>query len=1051
MEVAQYGIGTWDAEVWGNHRALVTTTESAGAYRAVIPWRRSDYHPEKKGVFVRDEDSGEEAACVYVRSLTADAGEIAFSVQPGQGRNRTFGIYYLRYEGTTRAPYPQITYRAQPEPGDRGLWERLRDTWDDLPWAHVQRIESCGAIHSFFPMEVAATSEEMGRLTAQHSDHAFLLFAEERTFPIKMTHTVPYRWIERGPFQAAGGTAPANAYLAFQIGVFAHRQDLSHLTVEVSELVPQTGGGEGAAGEGAAGEGGVEGEVIPAGAVTCFNLSGTDWDGKPLAPDVSVPEGRVQALWFGVDLAEDQQPGRYHGMVTVRDDAGNAERIPVEVVVAQGVAPHREDDQPHLHSRLRWLNSDLGREETPIDPYTPVQLADDGATFSLLGRTVRVGAHGLPDRITSFFTPEVTGVGEEPFEILGGAVTFDVCMAGGATRTDETTTGAAAAHHGQEDRRGGASTAGTDATGTGATGTGASAMNARVNDDGWGVVSTERRIGAVCISTTATVEPDGCVEYTCLVGADERCEVDDIALEVPFAAGAARLMLGLGRPGGRCPDTLDWRWDPPHANQDAVWIGTERGGLQVSLKDEHYRRPLNTNFYRLQPLRLPTSWGNDGAGGITLRRDGGAAIHGDENGVYRLRCYSGPRVIAAGETLTFSFRLLVTPFRPIDTERQWSTRFCHKYGDPAEIQAQGANVINVHHAQPVNPFINYPFLRPQELKEYADTIHNLGMKLRLYYTVRELTNHAPEVFAFRSLGEEIFSHGPGGGHSWLQEHFRDDYIAAWHVFSYGCVATATSGESRWHNYYVEGINWLARQMEIDGIYIDDLAFDRTTMKRVRRVLDRHRDGALIDLHSANQFNEKDGYANSMNLYMEHLPYLDRVWFGEYFKYDQGPQYWMTEVAGIPFGTMGEMLQDGGHPWRGMLYGMTGRYPHEGGDPRPVWSVWNRFGIEGSRMLGYWAPSCPVDTSHPDILATVYAQDQRWLIALGSWAPAAEEVTLTIQWEQLPFGPEEADLWAPPMEGLQAEAHYAATGPIPIPAAAGALLILTRKARGSTQA
>ena len=80
------------------------------------------------------------------------------------------------------------------------------------------------------------------------------------------------------------------------------------------------------------------------------------------------------------------------------------------------------------------------------------------------------------------------------------------------------------------------------------------------------------------------------------------------------------------------------------------------------------------------------------------------------------------------------------------------------------------------------------------------------------------------------------------------------------------------------------------------------------MKRVRKVLDRRRPGALIDLHSANQYNPRDGFAASANLYLEHFPYIDRLWFGEYFDYDAPPDYWLVEISGIPFGLMGEMLE-----------------------------------------------------------------------------------------------------------------------------------------------
>jgi hypothetical protein len=71
------------------------------------------------------------------------------------------------------------------------------------------------------------------------------------------------------------------------------------------------------------------------------------------------------------------------------------------------------------------------------------------------------------------------------------------------------------------------------------------------------------------------------------------------------------------------------------------------------------------------------------------------------------------------------------------------------------------------------------------------------------------------------------------------------------------------------------------------------------MKRVRKVLDRGNPGALIDLHSANQYNPRDGYASSANLYLEHFPFLNRLWFGEYFDYDARPDYWLVEISGSP--------------------------------------------------------------------------------------------------------------------------------------------------------
>jgi hypothetical protein len=131
---------------------------------------------------------------------------------------------------------------------------------------------------------------------------------------------------------------------------------------------------------------------------------------------------------------------------------------------------------------------------------------------------------------------------------------------------------------------------------------------------------------------------------------------------------------------------------------------------------------------------------------------------------------------------------------------------------------------------------------------------------------------------------------------------------------------------------------------------------------------------------------RDGFANSANLYLEHFPFIDRLWFGEYFDYDQPPDYWLTEVSGIPFGLMGEMLEKGGNPWRGMVFGMTSRLPWAG-DPRPLWTAWDEFGLVGSRMIGFWVPNAPVRTDRTDVLATSYVRPDRVLIAIGTFAPS----------------------------------------------------------------
>ncbi len=213
----------------------------------------------------------------------------------------------------------------------------------------------------------------------------------------------------------------------------------------------------------------------------------------------------------------------------------------------------------------------------------------------------------------------------------------------------------------------------------------------------------------------------------------------------------ATYFMGMNRPGGMFSDSArtpyTWKWDVATRNQDAFWIGNINGGLQLTFKDEKYVRPLNTNFYLQSPLRLPRSWGNDGKGSCSF-------VPGDHGSA--ATCGSGPRTLVAHDTLWFNFRVLITPFHGIDTKTHFSTRYMHAYQPVDTARAVGANLVNVHHATPINPFINYPFLRPAEMKAYADSLHAAGMRLKIYYTVRELTNRAPEFWALRSSAPKSF-------------------------------------------------------------------------------------------------------------------------------------------------------------------------------------------------------------------------------------------------------------------------------------------------------
>ena len=962
--------GNWDPHLvageegfsWGNHRAVVVVEDpSVEAVTVTIPWRRRDADPSSKSVVVLDSATGQPVPNALATRIENASGDVFFQPNPGSD---TYHVYYMPWH-STGSYYPTITYpdmAIEPETE----WGQAAHQASGLPMARTTHIQSVDDFHSFFPMEVIATTEETAAFMAGISP-GWRLVAEHRDFPVRMRHLIPWHWTTRSETNVLRSLVLRDEAFTFQVVVVAASEDLTDLEVSFGGF-PESWR-----------------ETL-----TCFNCGGINERGEPFEKEIEVPASTVLPIWIGVRIPADQPAGKVVGTVTVATERAGSHSVEVELEVLDGRAVNGGDNEPDLMTRLAWLDSTVGTDpDFIIEPFEPV--AFDGHLLSILGRRVELGATGLPDSISSFFTPELV-VGPDAAQILARPLELEVVVNGQSESFESTP------FEIQQATRSGAH---------------------------WTVESASEHFD---MTVEGAHEYDGMLDYRISLTALADVDVGDIALPIHFEPSAATYMLGLGRMGGRRPPTLDWTWAVEN-HHEGLWLGGVNKGLQYVLRDDNYARPLNTNFYRNQPLRMPPSWFNEGRGGIQILEGTDAVIAHN---------YSGPRTLAAGDTLHFNIRFLITPFKPIDTKTHFNTRFVHQYVPVDQVKDWGGTVVNIHHANEINPYINYPFFNLDQQAEYIDRAHELGIKFKLYYTIRELTYKAYEMFALRSLGDEILNDGEGGGHSWLQEHLEDDYHSAWHAFRVDDAAILNKGTSRWTNYYIAGLDWLAENQHIDGLYLDDIAFSRETVKRLVTVLHEHRDEVIIDLHSANQFNERDGFINSAMLYMEHFPFISRLWFGEYFDYDQGPDYWMTEVAGLPFGLMGEMLQDGGHPYRGLLYGMTARKYGES-DPRPVWAMMNEFDIAESRMLGYWLEDAPVLTGNPQVLATTYVKPDSVLIALASWSDTDEVVDLEVDFEAL--GLEDgARAHAPSVEGLQ-EASEVDLSAVKLPAGMGVFLVL----------
>ena len=976
----EFTTGEWKEDSLGYHRVVIENKVDADAIFVEVPWRRRDKEPWNKKVILTCDETEKRVDNIFCLSSDNERGRFVF--QPVNGAGKYF-LYYLPGKMEGRSNYPTVNYPPPPQTADNAWIElhNLRDSLSvaSLPGAYVSAIQSRDVFNSFYPMEIIATGKEVRSMLEKYPGKTYLLFPEDRSHSIRMYDYLPLRWIEKGPSDIIEGETKKGEYFTFQVGLYCIKDSIEGIEISFSDLM--SGGGN---------------IVIHHDSISSFNTGGINWDGKSFSKKVSVAQGKVQPLWFGFMIPEETDTRKIRGKMIINPLGQEPETLRIKIMISNEIINNHGDDNPYLMTRLRWLNSDIAFDDEITEPFIAIE--KEKKSLKILGRKIDIGSCGLPSRYLTYFNPSNTALEAEAENVLASPMKLDIYRSNGS-------------------------------------------QIYFVNEEpvfeksgpGKYTWKTLCKSSAIEMQAEGSLEFDGFSSIRINIQAIQDIDLSDIRLAMQIRKKFATYFMGLGLRGGQRPYYISWKWDRMK-HQEGAWIGNVNGGLQFTLRDDGYERPLNTNFYREKPLIMPEGWYNEGKGGIKISSNEYTAD---------INCYSGSRNLKKGDELVFTINLLFTPFKPIETDRQWNTRFYHRYEDLDSIKNYGANVVNVHHATEINPWINYPFLEQEKMKNYIDEAHSRCMRVKIYNTIRELSNRAPELFAIRSLGHEIFSPGPGGGFNWLQEHLVNDYIAAWFVPQYKDAAIINSGMSRWHNYYIEGINWLSINMAIDGLYLDDIAFDRTTMKRLRKVLDRNRDSALIDLHSANQYNVRDGYTNSANLYMEHFPYVDRLWFGEYFDPALPPDFWLVEMSGIPFGLMGEMLQDGGNQYKGLVYGMTSRAPWSG-DPRNIWDMFDEFGISKSEFIGYWSEECPVTTGYRHAPASVYKKEDRIMVAIANWYDEHKDLWLNTDWNKIGMNRNEVVYRAPYIRDFQEEKVYSPWERIPVEPGKGVILIIEER-------
>lgn len=1018
--LAAYRSAQWDRSR-GNHRAVVRVRHEADIVCAYLPWRRRDVHPEAKHVLVIDARTDRVVGNVVVATCNREYGEILFQPVSGPG---DYHLYYLvpeedKYSATwPRSSFPIILYkRPQHRPEEswlekHGLTRQALEStplpttvpgekeiypapWRKLPVCELVAFQSRGERHSFYPMELIATLDELNEQEHRFRFAPFMLFPERRTHPIRMTDAIPYCWAvrSRGEMTCLSDTVMRNEYYVFQVGLYASKKLLKKVSVSCSDLKSGSGA------------------LIPAGKLTCFNLEGTDHRGKLFTKSLDVEYRRIQALWFGLDVARDAAPGVYEGTLTVEAEGEAPQPIQLSLTVEDKVLEDRGDGDHWRLSRLRWLNSRIAVDDDVCAPFTPIVVG--GNAVDILGRRIAIDRNGMLQQATSFI--DMFEIREQGRAVLREPARLEI-LAGGKVLTSE------------------------DAT-----------VTCTYKSPGLARFASTFRAGKLGVRVETAVEMDGFVGHTLILASEQPVALDGLRLTLPFAEAASGSFMSLSdmsidqvSPSSRFGDTPHaWRY--PIERFELLWLGAYNAGLC---------------------LRVPPgekAWINDGRGQVSLSRtDAGRNLVVD----------TGPMVLEGSTRL--NVELYVTPFKPLTADK-WRQRHYHDAcGCTPELgrgETAGANIFTYHHGNKAHPYISYPFLVADGLKKLADRIHAGGGRMKAYYTIRELSDRAPELWALRSLGNEILSASdakpgypdyhlgyeelsqlpmeyqlrcewawPFTGSTWMCEHLVSGYHPRWHqpVADLPDVIDASlqvSGSSRWSNFYLEGLRWLITHAGMDGLYLDGITFDRDAFKRVRKVLVRTKPEGLIDYHS---------HPTAIG----QMPYFDRLWNGEGADYSGGPDYWLVAVSGVPFGVSGELLGERASVQRGMVFGLSQRYgwmDESKVNPAGLWKWWDAFDIAGADMIGFWQDRCPVKTGHDRVKATAYVHEgKRVAIAVASWAPETVTVTLDLDWAAVGLAPDKATLSIPEIPIFQAASKDVSLDAVTIEPDKGWILVIERR-------
>ena len=369
----------------------------------------------------------------------------------------------------------------------------------------------------------------------------------------------------------------------------------------------------------------VEGDFINyanRGSIARYAAQVLDSNGKQLAQkDLTLDN---LAYVHGLMQLGDCPPGSYTARLTCYDAGGK-----------QVLAKETSFEKKDAAKEYPWWNTTAGNIEKVLDPWTPMK--DEGGKIDVWGRTMTVGAAGLPSQVTT----QGSEILASPMSLVAETAAGSVAATSESIKTTE-----------QSDHR--------------------------------IITQTTAKLGDLSVATKTTAEFDGMYKVQMTITPQKSTSVKSLKVVIPINPAFAEYTNACGegiRYGfsyGYLPkDKTGPLWSSKQVDGQPmlvgsfipyVWIGNEHGGLCWFANSDEGWMP------------------NDNVPGIEIRRDSPASVN------LVLNLISSDSTIDAPRNITFAFQ--ATPVKPIragwrmDT---WST--ADSFKDFCCVEPKGGHLI----------------------------------------------------------------------------------------------------------------------------------------------------------------------------------------------------------------------------------------------------------------------------------------------------------------------------------------------------------------------